>query len=178
MLTDFPFFNRLMKNKTLILNDHDIRQKIKRMSYEILENNYDEKELIIIGISQNGSLLARYFTEYLHTISDVNIHTASVTIDKENLAAKSIQMDIEGKIINNKVVILVDDVAHSGKTLTYSMRPLLDHYPKKIQVAVLIDRKHKSFPVTPDYVGLSLSTTMKEHISVEIKPQSMAAYLM
>jgi pyrimidine operon attenuation protein/uracil phosphoribosyltransferase len=71
----------------------------------------------------------------------------------------------------------VDDVANSGKTLTYSMRPLLQYQPKKIQVAVLIDRKHKSFPVTPDYIGLSLSTTMKEHVAVEMKHRKEAVYL-
>jgi pyrimidine operon attenuation protein/uracil phosphoribosyltransferase len=166
-----------MKNKTLILNRQDIRQKIKRMSYEILENNYDEKELVFIGISNNGLLLARQITEYIKTISDVHITLASVDINKAKPLSGEIELNIKGDQLNNKVVILVDDVANSGKTLTYSMRPVLQYMPKKIQVAVLVDRKHKSFPVTPDYVGLSLSTTMKEHITVDMKQGAEAAYL-
>jgi pyrimidine operon attenuation protein/uracil phosphoribosyltransferase len=166
-----------MKNKTLILNRQDIRQKIKRMSYEILENNYDEKELVFIGISNNGLLLARQITEYIKTISDVHITLASVDINKAQPLSGEIELNIKGDQLNNKVVILVDDVANSGKTLTYSMRPVLQYMPKKIQVAVLVDRKHKSFPVTPDYVGLSLSTTMKEHITVDMKQGAEAAYL-
>jgi len=166
-----------MKNKTLILNDADIRQKIKRMSYEILEDNYDESELIFIGIKDNGFNFARSITDYLKTISKIKVTLAAINLDKEKPVSDEIELDIEGKKLNNKVVILVDDVANSGKTLSYSLRPLLQYMPKKIQVAVLIDRKHKSFPVSPDYVGMSLSTTMKEHISVEKANGKESVYL-
>jgi pyrimidine operon attenuation protein/uracil phosphoribosyltransferase len=166
-----------MKNKTLILNDADIRQKVKRMSYEILEDNYDESELIFIGIADNGLNFAQQITDYLKTISKIKVTLATINLDKEKPVSDEIQLDIEGKKLNNKVVILVDDVANSGKTLSYSLRPLLQYLPKKIQVAVLIDRKHKSFPVSPDYVGLSLSTTMKEHISVERANGKESVYL-
>jgi pyrimidine operon attenuation protein / uracil phosphoribosyltransferase len=166
-----------MKNKKLILNQPDISQKIKRMSYEILENNYDEKELVFIGITNNGLLLAKRITSYLKTISSIAITLSSVKIDKEKPVAGEIEIDIEGNKLNNKVVILVDDVANSGRTLSYSMRPLLQFSPKKIQVAVLVDRRHKLFPVSPDYVGLSLSTTMREHVAVEMKAGDEAVFL-
>ena len=79
---------------------------------------------------------------------------------------------------NKKVVILVDDVANSGKTLLYALKPFLDYHPKKIQVLVLVERSHKSFPVRPDYIGLSIATTLQEHIFVEVDGDKvLGAYL-
>jgi pyrimidine operon attenuation protein / uracil phosphoribosyltransferase len=166
-----------MKNNTRILDDNDIQQKIKRISYEILEDNYDEKELIFIGITDNGLNFAKRITEYLQSISKIDITLAKIHLEKEKPLSGDIEMNIEGNKLNNKVVILVDDVANSGKTLSYSMRPVLQFMPKKIQVAVLVDRKHKSFPVSPDYIGLSLSTTMKEHVSVDLQKGKESVYL-
>jgi pyrimidine operon attenuation protein/uracil phosphoribosyltransferase len=82
-------------------------------------------------------------------------------------------MDFTGKVI-----IVVDDVANSGRTLLYAMKPFLDFLPKKIQALVLVARSHNSFPVHPDYVGLSIATTLQEHIYVEVgKGKVLGAYM-
>ncbi len=78
----------------------------------------------------------------------------------------------------NKVIIVVDDVSNSGKTLLYALKPFLDFSPKKIQTLVLVERSHTSFPVRPDYVGLSIATTLQEHIYVEVHGEKITgAYL-
>ena len=80
--------------------------------------------------------------------------------------------------VAGKVVIIVDDVANTGRTIYYAIKPLLDTLPKKVEVAVLVDRKHKSFPIQSDYVGLSLATTLKENIDVQIREvQEWAVFL-
>lgn len=159
-----------MKNKkTPLLSEKDIRLKTERIAYEILENNYEENELIIAGIKENGYNFAKKLTAVLKKISPFKITLTSIRLNKKNPTKEKIEVDLDNSQLNNKVVIVVDDVANTGKTLFYSLKPLMDFYPKKVQVAVLVDRKHKTFTVSADYIGLSLSTTMQEHISVEIE---------
>jgi pyrimidine operon attenuation protein / uracil phosphoribosyltransferase len=167
----------MKQQRTLVLDEASIAAKIKRIAYQILENNYDEKEIIFIGIKDNGVDFANRLIKYLQTISNISYQTASIHINKLKPLSEEIILDIEGKLINNKVVILVDDVANSGKTICFALKPLLNFQPKKIQVAVLVDRKHKSYPISCDYIGLSLSTTMKEHILVEFEKKKEAVYL-
>jgi len=166
-----------MKNKTIVLNKEDIAQKIKRLSYEILEDNHEEKELVFIGIEGGGLVFAKRIIMYINTISKINTQLFHISIDKANPLSSEIKLNIDGNKLNNKIIILVDDVANSGKTLCYGLKPLLEFLPKKIQVAVLVDRKHKQFPISADYIGLSLSTTMKEHISVELSSKNDVVYL-
>ncbi len=166
-----------MKNKTLVLGNEDIAQKIKRLSYEILEDNHEEKELVFIGIEGGGLVFAERIISYINTISKISTQLFHISINKANPLSSEIKLNIEGNKLNKKNIILVDDVANSGKTLCYALKPLLEFLPEKIQVAVLVDRKHKKYPICADYIGLSLSTTMKEHISVELSPKRDAVYL-
>lgn len=167
-----------MKSKTLILNKADIEQKIKRLSYEILEDNYDEKELVFIGVKGAGLVFAERLINYINTISKIETKLFHVEVNKENPLSEEVMINTEISNLNNKTLLLVDDVANSGKTLCYALKPLLNALPKKIQIAVLVDRKHKKYPVSADYIGLSLSTTMKEHISVELsKTKESAVFL-
>ena len=152
---------------TQILTNEDIQQKITRIAYEILENNYDEKELRIIGIRDKGFQFAQKIYDSLKTISPIKLSLHFISLNKLKPADEKIEFDFDAKELSNKVVILVDDVGNTGKTLCYAMQPLLSSQPKKIEVAVLVDRQHKLFPVSADYVGLSLSTTMKETVTVE-----------
>jgi pyrimidine operon attenuation protein/uracil phosphoribosyltransferase len=154
----------------IILNEKQIRQKIKRLTIEILEHNFGETELILAGINNNGLEMARLIMEDL--LSKSNAPQVTLTRIRLSPAAPSvnpifIEMPIEE--LNNKVIIVVDDVANTGRTLFYAIKPLLEVLPKKIEVAVLVDRKHKAFPIQPDYVGLSLATTLPEHIDVNIR---------
>ncbi len=152
---------------TQILTNEHIQQKIKRIAYEILENNYDEKELKIIGIRDKGVQFAQKIYDCLKTITPIKLSLHFIALDKFKPADGKMEFDFDEKELSNKVVILVDDVGNTGKTLCYALQPLLESRPKKIEIAVLVDRQHKLFPVSADYVGLSLSTTMKETVTVE-----------
>ncbi|MBA3647954.1 MAG: phosphoribosyltransferase [Chitinophagales bacterium] len=155
-------------NRSLILTADDIDKKTERIGYEILENNDDEHEIILAGIRQKGFVFAQKLESKLRMFSKISIILTDIQLEKHRPSGSQILMGIDPSTANNKVVIVCDDVANTGKTLLYAMKPFLDFAPKKIQVAVLIDRKHKVYPVCADYVGLCLSTNMQEHITVEI----------
>ena len=147
-----------------------VQQKIKRLAFEIAEDNYDEPEIIIAGICHNteGYALAMHLHDQLKKIVSARIVLTHIELDKGRPADSPVQIAMSEADINGKVVVLVDDVSNSGMTLLYAMKPFLDYHPKKIQMAVLVERTHKQFPLQPDYVGLSLSTTIQEHITVVI----------
>lgn len=156
--------------KNYILSGDVAAKKLHRMAYEILENNVDEEQLVIAGIRENGAVLARQLVSILRGISGKQLELISITIDKKT--HHSVQVDQQTDL-NGKVVILVDDVSNSGKTLTYALKPILASFPKKIQTLVMVERSHKKFPVHPDYVGLSLSTFLHEHIFVEVEGEEV-----
>ena len=162
-----------------ILDNKQINQKIRRLAYEILEENSNVKNLILLGVNSNGQSFANLLVkEY----NDIAKHPASVGFVKLNPAdplSSEITLHIDGvKNLKGKNLIIVDDVANTGRTLFYSMKPIMQYLPRKVEVAVLVDRKHKSFPVKVDYVGLSLATTLKENIQVDIKKvKAKAAFL-
>ena len=164
-----------MPEKKYILNNIIAAKKLQRMAYEIAERNTEGTELILAGIKDNGYIIAQKIKLLLESIYIEKVSVIAVTLDKKN--PKEIQID-GAYDINNKVLILVDDVANSGKTLTYVLKPFLEFYPEKIQTLVLVERTHKLFPITADYVGLSVATTLQEHIIVEvINGEISGAYL-
>jgi pyrimidine operon attenuation protein / uracil phosphoribosyltransferase len=145
------------------------------MALEIIENNPDEKELILVGIRGSGSVVAKSIQEMLAEISDIKTEAISLTLDKKEPKEVILSQKMD---FDNKVIIVVDDVANSGKTLLYAMKPFLEFQPKKIQTLVLVGRSHNSFPVHPDYVGLSIATTLQEHIYVEVNDDKvLGAYM-
>lgn len=161
--------------KNYILDKTVAGKKLKRMAYEILENNINEEYIILAGIRESGSIVARNIQKILSEISPVKTDLVTITLDKHlpKDVRLSQQLDYNGKII-----IVIDDVANSGKTLLYALKPFLDYQPKKIQTLVLVERTHKTFPIHPDYVGLSIATTLQEHIYVEVSNEEvMGAYL-
>ncbi len=137
------------------------------MAYEILENNSGERQLILAGIRESGSVIARTIQRHLLEITGgrLSIQLITITMDKKRPGPVTLS-DLPD--VDDQVVIVIDDVANSGKTLLYAMKPFLDYHPRKIEVLVLVERSHNSFPVQPDYTGLSLSTTLQEHIYVEV----------
>lgn len=157
--------------KKYILDQATAEKKMRRMALEIIENNIDEKEIILAGVRESGIVVARHMQELLSEISDVKTELISITLDKKEPGTVTLSKEID---FNNKVVILVDDVANSGRTLLYALKPFLGFYPKKIQMLVLVERSHNSFPVHPDYVGLPVSTTLQEHIYVEVEEGKIA----
>ena len=156
-------------SRTLILNSKQIQQKINRIAYEIYENNYDEKELIIAGIASNGYLLAKRIAEVLNNISPIKTRLLEIVLDKKNPLSKEIKIALSDKELKNKVIILVDDVLNSGKTLIFGAKPFLNSPVKRLTTAILVDRGHNRYPIKADFVGLSLSTTLQEHITVELE---------
>jgi len=161
-----------------LLNQKQIQQKIKRLAIEILEHNYKEKEIILAGINNNGMAFAQLLYEQLKSLTKAQIKLTKISLSPANPLEKDIEIEMPLAKMVNKVIIIVDDVANTGRTIFYATKPLLTILPKKVEVAVLVDRKHKSFPIKVDYVGLSLATTMRENIEVKIKdPQEQVVYL-
>ncbi len=155
--------------KNIVLDSDDISNKIKRLSYEIIEKNIEEKEIFIFGILPNGKYLSEKIKSNFIDNSDIKINIFYVEIDKEKSIINKINPKIDRRKLNGKVFILVDDVMNSGTTLMYTINKLLEYNPKFIQVAVLIERYYKNFPITPDFKGLELSTSKSEHVEVTLK---------
>ena len=154
----------MAKEKNYILDQVRAAKKLRRMAYEIIENNAGEQELVLAGIRESGTVMAKNIQKLLAEISNVSTDLFIVTLDKH--FPTTVTLSKEGNF-DNKIIIVIDDVAMSGKTLLYAMQPFLAFHPKKIQTLVLVERSHKAFPVKPDYVGLSIATTLQEHIYVE-----------
>jgi pyrimidine operon attenuation protein/uracil phosphoribosyltransferase len=165
----------MSSDKNYILSKEVAEKKLRRMAFEILENNIDEKEIILAGIRESGSVVARVIQKMLGEISSIKTELITITLDKKQPTDVSLSKIID---FNNKVIILIDDVSNSVKTLLYALKPFIAYHPKKIQILVLVERTHTSFPVRPDYVGLSLATTIQEHIFVEVRDETVTgAYL-
>jgi pyrimidine operon attenuation protein/uracil phosphoribosyltransferase len=158
--------------KNYILTQQAAEKKLRRMAYEILENNSGEKAIILAGIRESGSVIARNIRRILDEIAgpQLSIQLISISLDKKRPGTVTLS---ESLPFDNQVIIVVDDVANSGKTLLYAMKPFLDFHPRKIESLVLVERTHKAFPVQPDYTGLSLSTTLQEHIYVEVEEDTI-----
>ena len=161
--------------KNYILNEATAAKKLRRMAYEIIENNTGEQELVLAGIRNSGTVMAKNIQVLLRSISNIPTDLFTITLDKHR--PDEVNLSKQGNF-DDKVIIVIDDVAMSGKTLLYAMKPFLAFHPKKIQTLVLVERSHKAFPVKPDYVGLSISTTLQEHIYVETEGETIkGAYL-
>ena len=156
-------------SKTLVLDKKQVQQKLDRLAWQIYEQNYKEKEIIIAGIADRGVLLAKKLADKLMEISNIKVKLSAIKVDKDHPFYKDIEVDIQEKEYKNKVIILVDDVLNSGKTLMYGAKYFLSVPLKRLSTIVLVDRNHNRFPIKADFVGLSLSTTLKEHISVELE---------
>lgn len=152
--------------KNYILDEGTAARKLQRMAYEILENNLDEPEITLAGIRDPGSVIARNIQQLLYNISQIKVQIIDISLDKKNPGEITLSADID---FNNKVIVIVDDVANSGKTMLYAMKPFLAFQPKKIQTLALVERTHKKYPVKTDYVGLSVATTLQEHIYVDVE---------
>lgn len=162
--------------KTLVLNDEQIRKKISRMAYEIYENNFDEKNLVLAGVDGQGYVLAELLQKELSSISPINCTVVKINIDKTTPSLNEVTVDTSVKDLVKRSIVLVDDVLNTGRVLAYGMKPFLSVAIKKIEVAVLVNRSHPLFPILPKYTGFELSTTLDDHIEVILK-KKFAVYL-
>ncbi len=162
--------------KNTILSHKEIEHKIKRIAYQIYESNVDETEIVIAGIESNGYILAKKIKQHLDKISSITSTLCKVTIDKAE-PTKPINTSIPNKDYTNKSIVLIDDVLNSGSTLIYGIKHFLDVPLKQFKTAVLVNRNHKKFPVKADFKGISLSTSLFEHVHVNLSKQPYEAYL-
>jgi len=151
--------------ENIILDQKQIDHKIRRIAYQIFENNVSEKEVVIAGIFENGFVFAKKIKTVIEKISPIKVIMCKVMIDKKN-PIEPITTSLESKIYENKSLVLVDDVLHSGTTLIYGIKHFLQVPLKQFNTAVLVDRHHKKYPVKADFKGISLSTSINENVSV------------
>ena len=166
-----------MTIKSKILNIQEINQKLKRLAWQVYENNSAEKEIIVVGISERGLILAKKLADHIQEISNIKTKISHLELDKDNPYNKEVSLNLKEKEYSNKVVILVDDVLNSGKTLMYAAKHFLTTRLTSLSIMVLVDRNHNRYPIKADYIGLSLATTLQEYINVDLKGADKGVYL-
>ena len=172
---ELAIFEKYMKEKK-ILDKEQIQEKIKRISYEIYEENFDDKSILICGIEKNGSIISKKIIKELESICDIKIEFISIDLNKKK-PLNSVKIKSSKNNIINKSIVLIDDVSNTGKTLIYVIKELIKFEPKKINTAVLVNRDHTLFPIKINFIGISLSTSIKSHIEVTLDNKDIGAYL-
>ncbi len=166
--------------KTIILNQKNIQQKTERIAYEIYEHSFENDEIYIGGIAGNGYVFAERIHQKLIEISKsgsaANVHLFQIKINKVNPLLSAIEVDIEESKLKNATVVLVDDVVNSGKTLLHAVSKILNLSASTIKTAVLVNRTHRKFPISADFVGTHITTTLKDNITVDFGKDD-SAYL-
>tara|TARA_Y100001933_G_scaffold250733_1_gene287390 strand:- start:524 stop:1027 length:504 start_codon:yes stop_codon:yes gene_type:complete len=166
-----------MKSSSLILDNEKVNKKLDRITHQIIEDNFTEKELIIIGVSIKGFLLAKKIATLLKKLEgSFKIELIELLIDKTNPNSLGVSLKPNKPLVDKKV-ILVDDVLNSGKTLMHAASHIITHNICKMKTIVLVDRRHRLFPIKADWVGLTLSTTIQEHIRVNFDDDKLRIYL-
>ena len=157
----------------VVLESTDISRALTRIAHEILENNKCSKNIVLLGIPSRGVPLANRIAEKISEFEKTNIPVGSldITMYRDDLRLKPPRALAPTKIpeggIDHKVVILVDDVLFSGRTIRAALDALNDiGRPAMVQVAVLIDRGHRELPIRADYVGKNIPTSMNESVQV------------
>ena len=163
-------------NNNIILNHNEINHKIRRIAFQIYESNVNETEIILAGVDKNGYTLAKKLKTVLKNISDINPTLCKVIINKKQ-PWTSISTSISPDDYKNKSLVLVDDVLNSGTTLIYGVKHFLDVPLKQFKTAVLVNRNHKKYPVKADFKGISLSTSLHEHVKVILDGKSFEVTL-
>ena len=155
-----------IRNK--IMDATDIHKTVKRIAFQIYETHFEESQLILAGIAHNGVILAKRIQQELENISNIKVVFVEITVDKKN-PINPIILSKKLSVCKNLAVVVVDVVVNTGSTLIYAVTHFLSIELKKLQTAVLVNRNHKNFPIKGDFKGISLSTSIKEHINVEFE---------
>lgn len=160
-----------------ILTHQQIQHKIERIAYQIYEANVSEKEIVVAGIQGGGLLFAKKIMSVLKKITEAEIILCTVHMDKKDPLTSGVSTSLAEEAYANKSVVLVDDVLNSGTTLIYGVHHFLKTPLKQLKTAVLVNRNHKKYPVKADYKGISLSTSLQEHVNVLFEPKKNRVYL-
>lgn len=168
--------SEVSEEKELILDSDQVHQKIRRIAFEIYENNFKEKSIVLAGIDGQGYAFAKMLAREIESVSPLEPLVVKVTLDKLSPLQSEVSLDTDLKEVKKKCVVLIDDVLNTGRTLAYGLKPFLNIEVKKIEVAVLVNRSHTTFPLAPTYTGYGLTTTLNEHVDVILGKKS-AVYL-
>lgn len=166
----------MVSERSLILDTTQVKQKIRRMAYEIFEHNFNEKSIVIAGIEGQGYTLARSLIREVESISPIKTVLVKVSLDKSAPQQSDVTLDCNVKELQKKCIILVDDVLNTGRTFAYGLKPFLSIEVKKIETAVLVNRSHTLFPIYPQYTGYELATTIRDHVEVVLGKET-AVYI-
>ena len=165
---------KILGNK--IKDGFAVKSSVKRIAHQIYENNIEEKSIVIVGIGNSGKIFRNLIGNSIKSICDLNLIFVSLSIKRKKLL-NVVESDISLEEIKNKSIIIVDDVLNTGATLIYAVSYFLKIPVKKIQTAVMVNRNHKKFPIKADFKGISLSTSVNEHISVILEGNEIGIYL-
>ena len=160
-----------------ILSHLQIQYKIERIAYQIYEANVNEKEIIIAGIDGGGLQFAKKIVSKLKKITEAKITLCKLSMDKTNPLKSGVSTSMSEEEFVNKSVVIVDDVLNSGTTLIYGVHHFLKTPLKQLKTAVLVNRNHKKYPVKADYKGISLSTSLQEHVNVRFETKNDRVFL-
>lgn len=163
--------------KNRVLDEAQIRQKIRRIAFEIQENNFAEEQLVLAGIEGQGYLFARMLQQEIEKIADKKVLLVKISLDKQAPSQSAINLDYPVEQMQGQVIILADDVLNTGRTLAYSLKPFLQNPVKKLEIAVLVNRSLTTFPVQAKYTGYELATTLSDHIEVALSEGVPGVYL-
>lgn len=166
----------MLNPENLIFDERKIQYCTKRIAYQILESNINNKEIFLVGIADNGSVFAKEIEKILSKITQIKITTLKLEVDKKRPGNK-ISLDLNVKNLENKSVVIVDDVLNTGLVLSHSLKFLLSVHIEQIKTAVLVNREHNKFPVKADFKGISLSTSVNETVKVNLKGKQIGIYL-
>jgi pyrimidine operon attenuation protein/uracil phosphoribosyltransferase len=161
----------------IILNHIQIQQKINRLGHQIIENCFEEPIIYIGGICGNGYTLARNLGDIIEKSSNQKVVIFEINVDKEEPWNHKISLSIKETDLKNAFIFIIDDVLNSGKTMQYALIKMPERPTKSIKTVALVDRTHRRYPIKADFVGISLSTTLKERVEIELNDTDAKAYL-
>ncbi len=167
----------MMENRSLILNHEKIQLKIERIAHEIYENHFDEEQLHFFAIETRGVIFAKKLAEEVEKISGIKVNIHPIKINKKDPLKSQPQFNVTKEELKKKTIFLLDDVLNTGSTLMFAANFLIQFPIKGLRTVILVNRKHRLFPIRADFVGLSLATTLKEHISVDFSDKNNGVYL-
>ena len=164
-----------MREKAQLMDEKAISRAITRVSHEIIEKNKGIEDVVLVGIKTRGVPIANRISKKIEQIEGGQINTGEVdiTLYRDDLKKVDVDPVINGSNINfsidDKIVVLVDDVLYTGRTVRSALDAIMDiGRPKSIQLAVLVDRGHRELPIRADYVGKNVPTSKNEIISVKL----------
>ena len=157
-----------MSDRTVILDHEQVQRKLRRIAHQLHEEHHLEKGVVLVGIAPRGATLAKRLAALLETIAEFKVELVELSLDKDLPLERPVKLGVEPKTLRDRTVVLVDDVLMSGRTLMHAASYLVQVPLKRLSTVVLVDRRHRTYPIRADIVGLTLSTTLQERISVEL----------